>query len=485
MARFLAAEAFSSPSDELALLPFHFERTGTEQFLVSNMVGDFIRLTKDELNRLADLKLKPGDGLYEKAYAAHLITGSRQKGQQQLLALRIRSRMSFLREVTPLHMFVVTLRCEHSCPYCQVSRQSTDHSRFDMSEATAQRSLDIAFQSKSSRIKVEFQGGEPLLNFGLIKMIVSAAQSRSAAAGKKVDFVIATNLALLDDEVLAFCKANEILLSTSLDGPADLHNKNRPRSGGNSYELAVSGIRRAQEVLGPDRVGALMTTTEASLDRVDEVVDEYLKLGLDGIFLRPLSPFGFAIKTKQYQRYDARNWLEFYKRGLRRILDINHQGIPFREFYSSLILTRMLTDKPIGYVDLRSPAGVGIGALVYNYDGSVFASDEGRMLAETGDNTFRLGHVNEDSYRSLVLSDKLVDAISTSLTQCAPDCSTCVFESHCGANPVHHHATQGDALGIKPLSDFCARQKGIMHHLLQLLDQSPSDAAILRRWADA
>jgi uncharacterized protein len=145
----------------------------------------------------------------------------------------------------------------------------------------------------------------------------------------------------------------------------------------------------------------------------------------------------------------------------------------------------MLTDKPIGYVDLRSPAGVGIGALVYNYDGSVFASDEGRMLAETGDNAFRLGHVDEDDYRSLVLSDKLVDAISMSLTQCAPECSTCVFESHCGANPVHHHATQGDALGIKPLSDFCARQKGIMRHLLRILDESPRDAAILRRWAGA
>ena len=485
MARFLAAEAFSSPSDELSLLPFNFERTGTEQFLVSNMVGDFIRLTEDEINKLIDLKLNPGDGLYEKAYAAHLITGSRQKSQQQLLALRLRSRMSFLREVTPLHMFVVTLRCEHSCPYCQVSRQSTDRSRFDMSEATAQRGLDIAFESKSSRIKIEFQGGEPLLNFGLIKTIVSAAQTRSLVHGKKVDFVIATNLALLDDTVLAFCKANEILLSTSLDGPADLHNKNRPRPGGNSYELAVNGIRRAQEALGPDRVGALMTTTESSLDRVDEIIDEYLKLGLDGIFLRPLSPFGFAIKTKQYHRYDAKSWLEFYKRGLRRVLDINHQGTPFREFYSSLILTRMLTDKPIGYVDLRSPAGVGIGALVYNYDGSVFASDEGRMLAETGDNAFRLGHVDEDSYRSLVLSDKLVDAISASLTQCAPECSTCVFESHCGANPVHHHATQGNALGIKPLSDFCARQKGIMRHLLRILDESPRDAVILRRWAGA
>src|SRR3984893_13123422 len=485
MARFLAAEAFSSPSDELSLLPLNFERTGTEQFLVSNMVGDFIRLTEDEINKLIDLKLKPGDGLYEKAYAAHLITGSRQKSQRQLLALRLRSRMSFLREVTPLHMFVVTLRCEHSCPYCQVSRQSTDRSRFDMSECTAQRALDIGFESKSSRIKIEFQGGEPLLNFGLIKTIVCSANARSERIGKKVDFVIASNLALLDDTVLDFCKSNEILLSTSLDGPADLHNKNRPRPGGNSYELAINGIRRAQEALGPDRVGALMTTTESSLDRIDEIIDEYLRLGLDGIFLRPLSPFGFAIKTKQYHRYTARNWLKFFERGLRRILEINHQGTPFREFYSALILTRMLSDKPIGYVDLRSPAGIGIGALVYNYDGSVFASDEGRMLAETGDNGVRLGHDNDDNYKSLILSDKLIEAISSSLTQCAPECSTCVFERHCGANPVHHHATQGDSLGIKPLSDFCARQKGTMRLLLEILENSPKDAAVLRQWAGA
>ncbi len=82
-----------------------------------------------------------------------------------------------------------------------------------------------------------------------------------------------------------------MLLSTSLDGPADLHNKNRPRPGANSHQLAVAGIRRAREVLGPDRVGALMTTTEASLDRVDEIIEEYPRLGLDGVFLRPLSPF--------------------------------------------------------------------------------------------------------------------------------------------------------------------------------------------------
>src|SRR5262249_14274644 len=267
-----------------------------------------------------------------------------------------RSRMSFLRHVTPLHIFVVTLRCEHSCPYCQVSRQSTDRSRFDMSDEIAERALGIAFERHSARIKIEFQGGEPLLNFPLIEKIVANAKERAAKSKKGVDFVIASNLALLNDEILAFCKSNNILVSTSLDGPADLHNKNRPRPGANSYELAVAGIRRAKEVLGADRVGALMTTTEASLERVDDIIDEYLRQGLDGVFLRSLSPFGFAIKTKQYHRYDVEKWLRFYERGLRRILKMNRAGTRFREFYAALLLTRMLSDQSTGYVDLRSPA---------------------------------------------------------------------------------------------------------------------------------
>jgi len=482
MARFQAAENFVSSPNTTQLLPLRFERLGSGRHLVSNMVGDFIDLSDDELHRLVDLRVEPGDGLYEKAYVAHLITHSDQSAQKQLLALRLRSRMAFLREPTLLHMFVVTLRCEHSCPYCQVSRQSTDKSRYDMSEETAEQALDIALQTPSKRIKIEFQGGEPLLNFPLISKIVTDGKVKADASEKAVDFVIATNLALLDDTILKFCKENDVLLSTSLDGPEDLHNKNRPRSDANSYELAVTGIRRAQQFLGKDKVSALMTTTQASLDRVEEIVDEYVKLDLDGIFLRPLAPYGFAVKTKLIRGYDAQAWLNFYERGLRHILKINRTKRFFPEVFATLILKRMFTDWPLGYVDLRSPAGIGLGAVIYNYDGKVFASDEGRMLAEMGDNTFELGSVAE-SYRSLMLSEKLINLIGSSLTQCAPMCLDCVFEPHCGANPVFHHATQGDPVGIKPLSEFCARQKGVMNLLLDILNNSPEDALILRRWA--
>jgi His-Xaa-Ser system radical SAM maturase HxsB len=482
VSKFQPAEAFQPNASDLQLLPFRFERLGTDRFVVSNMAGDMTFMSAAELGRLVDLEIEPGDGLYERAFEKLLVAGKGQRSQAQLLALRLRSRMGFLQHPSQLHIFVVTLRCEHSCPYCQVSRRSADRERYDMSLETAMRGLDVALSTPSPHVKIEFQGGEPLLNFELIRTVVPEARARAATAGKHVEFVITSNLALLTDEVLDFCRDHDVMLSTSLDGPAALHNRNRPRPGGNSHELAVDGIRRAQAALGRDRIGALMTTTQASLDQVEAIVDQYLALDLDGIFLRPLSPYGFAVKTKQFFKYDTEKWLTFYERGLRHILEVNKRGRVFPEFYAALLLRRMLSDRPTGYVDLRSPAGIGLGALVYNYDGKVFASDEGRMLAEMGDRTFELGDLATDDYSTVILSDKLIDLVSRSLTQCAPQCTSCAFESHCGADPVYHHATQRDPVGIKPLSEFCARQKAIMTLLLRLLADSPEDAAVLRRW---
>ena len=117
--------------------------------------------------------------------------------------------------------------------------------------------------------------------------------------------MIATNLALLDDRVIEFCRAHDIYISTSLDGPADLHNKNRPRPGRNSWELATAGIQRVREELGVDRVSALMTTTALEPRAGQGDHRRYVEQGLTGIFLRPLSPYGFAIKTKSFAAYDV------------------------------------------------------------------------------------------------------------------------------------------------------------------------------------
>jgi len=486
MSRFLAPGIFHpGPSSHMQLLPLRFERLGADRIVAANLVGDMLLLSDEELRRLVALDIHPGDGIYERACEKLLVCRSDDRAWLQVLAMRLRSRMAYLAFPTALHIFVVTLRCEHSCPYCQVSRRSMDTEAFDMTEGYAMAALDIALSAPPSTIKIEFQGGEPLLNFGLIQSIVEAAENKAVRRDKKIEFVIATNLALLTDEILFYCRDHCISISTSLDGPADLHNRNRPRPGGNSHLLAVSGIERARAVLGHDHVSALMTTTEASLDRPEEIIDEYIRQDLGGIFLRPLSPYGFAVKTRWFDKYSTSRWLAFYERGLRHILKLNRQGHFFPEFYASLLLKRMLTDEPSGYVDLRSPAGIGLGALVYNYDGRVFASDEGRMLAEMGDDAFELGHLRDTDYASLVTSDRLVDLVGGTLSQCAPECSSCAYEPHCGADPVYHHATQGDPVGIKPLSGFCARQKGILGLLLTILDAGGEDARVLQRWATA
>ena len=123
----------------------------------------------------------------------------------------------------------------------------------------------------------------------------------------------------------------------------------------------------------------------------------------------------------------------------------------------------MFTNDDPGYVDLTSPAGIGLGALVYNYDGDVYASDEGRMLAEMNDHTFRLGNVHHSSYRDIMLSEQLLQPLQESLTLSAPMCSTCAFEPYCGADPVFHHTTMGDFAGPEDDVRLLPAQYGRVH----------------------
>jgi len=454
-----------------------------ERILLTNMVGEHLFVSASEFGEVAEQRLPPDSPLVRGLRAKQIIKQTSDKAPLDLLALKTRTRYRRLAESTGLHIFVVSLRCEHSCPYCQVSRQSSDKERYDMSSETARLALAMAFQSPSPQIKIEFQGGEPLLNFSLIQEIIWEAERINEQCGKDLAFVIATNLALIDDAILDFCADHDIYISTSLDGPADLHNKNRPRPGGDSWERATEGIRRVRETLGEHRVSALMTTTLAALDRPEEIIDCYLEQGFNEIFLRPLSPYGFAVKTKSFSAYDAERWLDFYEKGLNYILDLNKRGVDFLERYAAIILKKMFTNDDPRYVDLTSPSGIGIGVIVYNYNGDVYASDEGRMLAEMGDTTFHLGSLYAHSYSEIMLSEALLQPLEESFALSAPMCTDCAFEPYCGADPVYHYATTGDFLGRKPSSDFCKRNMAIFQLLLERFESDSETRAIFLEWA--
>ena len=233
--------------------------------------------------------------------------------------------------------------------------------------------------------------------------------------------------------------------------------------------------------MGRDAVAALMTSTADSLKQPEAIIDEYVRLGFDSIFLRYISPYGFAAKTAKRIGYETDEFIAFFKRGLAYVVALNQRGTPIREMYSTLLLQRTLTPYATGYVDLQSPSGIGISVLAYNYDGNVYAADEGRMLAEMGDHTFRLGTVH-DSYEQLFLDSPLLSITSATMSEGMPGCCDCALLPYCGSDPVFHHRTQGDVIGHRPTSAFCRRNMEIMRHLIRLLEDEPESAAVLRSW---
>jgi uncharacterized protein len=297
-----------------------------------------------------------------------------------------------------------------------------------------------------------------------------------------VEYVVTTNLALITDEMLEYFHEHSVTLSTSLDGPEFIHNANRPRPGNNSYQLTVQNIQRARKILGYDKVGALMTATRLSLQHPHEIIDEYVKHEFESIFLRSLSPYGFALKTAKTIGYTGDDFLEFYLEAFNYILELNRRGINLVETYAQILLTKILTPFSTGYVDLQSPAGAGIGVAVYNYDGDVYATDESRMLAEMGDKQFMLGNVHRDSYEKIFGGETLRAITASSCLESMPGCSDCAFQNFCGADPILNYAMQGDMIGHRPTSEFHKKNFFLIKHLLTLYHSDPIVRKIFWAW---
>jgi uncharacterized protein len=465
------------------LLPFDLEIISETNVHISNMLGEYLTLSKEHISELIEQKLEIDSRLYKELKRKFFIFDDTDEINTviDLLSTRFRTKNQLISNFTGLHIFVVSLRCEHSCSYCQVSRQNVESVDFDMTEEIALKAIDLMFKSPSPSLKVEFQGGEPLLNFKTIQFVVNKAKERNAIEKRDIAFVIATNLALVDDAILEFCKEHGVLISTSLDGPSFIHNKNRYRPGNDSHMKAVEGIKKVRSVLGYDRVGALMTTTALSLKHPKEIINEYLANGFNSIFLRPISPYGFAVKgTKANQDLDE--WLEFYFKGLEYIIELNKNGIKIREDYASIILSKIYGSRESGYVDLQNPAGLGISAVVYNYDAKLYASDEGRMLKEMGVEVFCLGDIRNQTYEELFANENFLEILERSVLESSPECYQCAYRQYCGSDPVYHFATQGDFTGNKSRSGFCKKNKTLFKKLIELYENDLETRSIFQSW---
>ena len=482
--RFEGPHAFESAADGYETLPFRQTRLPgiPGRVLVTSLVGEHLLLSEPEFAKLESGNLDPRTALYRDLRNRQIVCDLDRGPVLEGLKAQHRTRKHFVHEDPALHIFVLTLRCDHRCHYCQVTPRSTKAIGYDMDGATAMAALDRVFECEADVLTIEFQGGESALAFERMRQVVEEAERRAQASARRVRFVMATTLHLLNDEMLSFCREHAVELSSSLDGPRHVHNACRPNATRDSFERTVEGLARARAVCGHDRVAALTTITKRSLPFAREIVDTYVDLGFDSISLRPLSPYGFAARSHRKLACTVDEYLGFYREALGYLVEVNLGGYALEESYATLLLTRILTPFPTSYVDLQSPAAAGRNVLVYNYDGGVYVSDEARMLAEMGDDRFRMGSVH-DRLETLIESDAMRIIEEAGDAQQLPGCSECAFVPYCGADPVFHVATQNDPVGHRPTSEFCRRQTGLFRLIFELLaDRDPDVMRVFLSW---
>lgn len=460
------------------LLPFRFERLKDKEIIV-NEVGDYLIIDRNTVDRIVSRKISPDEELYKDLITSFFISETVVPPLIDNYATRLRTKKSFMDGFTSLHIFVLTLRCNQNCLYCQASAKEHNALQYDMKKEDLSRAINLMFKSPSHSVTMEFQGGEPTLTPDLLTYAVLEAETRNKLYKKQITYVLCTNSVSLSDRVINICNEYRILISTSLDGPEFLHNRNRGKT--DSYQKVVAGITKARTVLGEDRVSALMTTSEYSLDYPAEIINSYLENGFHSIFLRPLNPYGLAAENDDWDLYFDR-FVEFYKRSLEYIIQLNKEGTFFIEEFAALLLRKILTPFPNGFVDLQSPSGIINGVIVYNYDGYVYASDESRMLAEYNDYSFRLGHVS-DKYENIFYGRKAQELAQIWITEGIAGCSDCAFQSYCGADPVRNYSTQGDSYGFRPTSSFCKKHKSIISYIISLLTEREDEVLpIFKKW---
>lgn len=448
-----------------------------DKYLLTNDLGRYCFLTKQEMYELVTDKLLPDSEIYQELKEKYFIYDISDFEFVERAGQEFRNYRCNLLEGTTLHIFVLTKQCNQQCVYCQASTDSNQGHK--MTKEVAKRAVDFALQVPSNYLTFEFQGGEPLMNWPVLQYIIEYTEQSKKA--KEVSFSLVSNLILLDEEKCRYLMEHKVNISTSLDGNKELHNKNRPYYDKDVFKILEQKMEYFQKEEYP--VGAIQTTTKYSLQAYKEMIDQYVKFGLEQIFIRPLTPLGYAGDNWNLIGYTAEEFLEFYKNSLQYIIELNRQGIYISEGHAKIFLEKILRHSAGNYMELRSPCGGAIGQIAYYYDGNIYTCDEGRMLAEMGNDNFCLGNVYESDYNSLMESPACQVLVNASCLEGLNDCKDCVYHPYCGTCPVISFEKYGTVYP-KLLNEYrCEIYKGIQKEIFNKLYEGDEQVLnIFKSW---
>ena len=172
-------------TNKISDISLHISSLANQQLLLVNQAGEFIFISSEDFNSFINGSLDTESQIFLDLKSKHFVTDTDKETAIDLLATKLRTRKGFLRNFTALHMIVVTTRCNFRCDYCHASSTSADQKSGDMSLDTAKKAVNMIFRSPSPIIKIEFQGGEPILNWKIVRKIVEYARVSKSPYSKK------------------------------------------------------------------------------------------------------------------------------------------------------------------------------------------------------------------------------------------------------------------------------------------------------------
>ena len=203
--------------------------------------------------------------------------------------------------------------CNLACQYCFAEEGEYHGRRALMSFEVGKKALDFLIANSGNRrnLEVDFFGGEPLMNWQVVKDLVAYGREQEKLHDKKFRFTLTTNGVLLNDEVMEFCNREMGIVVLSIDGRKEVHDKMRPfRKGAGSYDLIVPKFQQFAESRHQDKYYVRGTFTHYNLDFSEDVLHladlGFKQISVEPVVAEPKEPYAIREEDlpKLFEEYD-------------------------------------------------------------------------------------------------------------------------------------------------------------------------------------
>ena len=327
--------------------------------------------------------------------------------------------------------------CNLACRYCFAEEGEYHGIRALMSFEVGKKALDFLIANSGNRrnLEVDFFGGEPLMNWQVVKDLIAYGREQEKLHNKKFRFTLTTNGVLLNDEVMEFCNREMANVVLSIDGRKEVHDYMRPfRSGKGSYDLILPKFQKFADSREQKNYYVRGTFTRSNLDFSEDVL-HLADLGFKQISVEPV----VAQESEDYalREEDLPKIFEEYDKLAREMVRREKEGKGFTFFHFMMDLT----GGPCVYKRL-SGCGSGTEYLAVTPWGDFYPCHQ-----FVGQEEYLMGNVYEGIKRT-----DIVDEFKCCNVYTKEKCRSCFARFYCSggcaANSYNFHGTIQDAYDV-------------------------------------